>query len=119
MYDWQNLNRLEILAWVQHMVSGVGILIIASGVVIALYQFIVYLFRLKLNVADKINIIRLELSRCLILGLEFIIAADLIATTTTPDYYSLGILAVIVIIRSVLSYSLNREISTLSSPAKE
>ncbi len=48
------------------------------------------------------------------LGLEFIVAADLIGTTTTPDYYSLGIVAGIVAIRTLLNYSLNRELTALS-----
>jgi uncharacterized membrane protein len=54
------------------------------------------------------------LGRVLTLGLEFIVAADLIGTTTTPDYYALGILAIIVIIRTVLSYTLNKEIESLA-----
>lgn len=112
----QFFNRIEILGYVQHTISFVGILVILSGVILALSQYIFYLFRFKANVTDKIHIIRLELSRCLILGLEFIVAADLIATTTTPDYYSVGIVAIIVTIRTVLSYSLNREISQLSIP---
>jgi uncharacterized membrane protein len=44
-----------------------------------------------------INQIRLRLGRVLTLGLEFIVAADLIGTTTTPDYYSVGIVAIIVL----------------------
>ena len=87
----QFFNRIEILGYVQHTISFVGILVILSGVILALSQYIFYLFRFKANVTDKIHMIRLELSRCLILGLEFIVAADLIATTTTPDYYSVGI----------------------------
>lgn len=61
-----------------------------------------------------INAIRLRLGRIIILGLEFIIAADLISSTTTPDYYDLGILAIIVAVRTVLSFTLNREIADLT-----
>ena len=61
-----------------------------------------------------INQIRLRLGRVLTLGLEFIIAADLIGTTTAPDYYSVGIVASIVLIRTLLSYTLNREINDIS-----
>ncbi|HRE32124.1 MAG TPA: DUF1622 domain-containing protein, partial [Candidatus Berkiella sp.] len=42
------------------------------------------------------------------------VASDLIGTMTTPDYYSVGILVIIVIIRTVLSYTLNREIENLT-----
>jgi uncharacterized membrane protein len=50
----------------------------------------------------------------LTLGLEFIVAADLISTTTAPDYYTVGIVASIVLIRTVLSYTLNREINSIA-----
>ena len=64
------------------------------------------------------NKIRLDLGQILILGLEFIVAADLIGTTTTPDYYAVGILAIIVGIRTLLSYSLTREMSHIQSRVK-
>lgn len=79
-----------------------------------MYQYICYLILEVSTQGDKINKIRLDLGRILILGLEFIIAADLIGTTTAPDYYSVGIVAIVVAIRTILSYSLNRELKSLS-----
>lgn len=108
------LNRQDIVLFIQHTISLVGILIILSGILLAFYQYIIYFFFQRHTQDEKINFIRLDLSRTLILGLEFIVAADLIATTTAPDYYSVGIVAIIVVIRTVLSYSLNREIAGLS-----
>jgi uncharacterized membrane protein len=103
------------LLFIQHGISLVGIAIIVSGVVIALYQYTVYMFRGELTThGAKINTIRLNLGRILILGLEFIVAADLIGTTTTPDYYALGLAAIIVAIRTLLSFSLNRELMAIS-----
>ena len=105
----------EVATIIQHSISFCGVLIIFIGVLIALSQYIYHLVSNGLNQQnDYINRIRLRLGRILILGLEFIIAADLIGTTTTPDYYDLGILAIIVTIRTVLSFTLNREINTLS-----
>lgn len=111
--DWQILRT--ILVMVQHIVSLLGILIILSGIFLAIYQYI-YQFAKGQIITEgaNINAIRLNLGRILILGLEFIIAADLIGTTTTPDYYALGILAIIVVIRTVLSFTINREIIALS-----
>lgn len=100
---------------IQRTISLVGTLVILSGVLIGLYQYLRVLFHAQTKQhAYTINSIRLNLARTLILGLEFIVAADLIGTTTTPDYYSLGILASIVVIRTVLNFSLNRELATLS-----
>jgi uncharacterized membrane protein len=103
------------LLFIQHSVSLIGILIIVSGVVVAVSQYLVYLFSTySAKHGDKINEIRLYLGRILILGLEFIVAADLIGTTTTPDYYAVGLAAIIVAIRTLLSFSLNRELMTLT-----
>ena len=111
--EWPTLH--ETLLWIQHSISFIGVLIILSGILRALYQYLCYCFTKPSKKHESgINMIRLDLGRILILGLEFIVAADLIATTTTPDYYSLGIVASIVLIRTVLNYSLNRELVSLS-----
>lgn len=111
--NWQIFR--EFLLFFQHTISFIGILVIVSGVILALFQYIQYLItRQFFNQEVKINEIRLKLGRILILGLEFIVAADLIASTTTPDYYSLGIVAIIVAIRTFLSFSLSREIDSLN-----
>ncbi|WP_058533888.1 DUF1622 domain-containing protein [Legionella saoudiensis] len=105
------LNLHSLLVYIQNGVSFCGVLIIFLGVIIALFRYFFYLFY-----ADSayINQIRLRLGRVLTLGLEFIVAADLIGTTTAPDYYSVGIVASIVLIRTLLSYTLNKEINDLS-----
>lgn len=111
--DWSYL--LKILTIIQHFVSFLGVLIILSGVILAIYQYLSQYIRGKIvSENDVLNSIRLNLGRTLILGLEFIVAADLIGTTTAPDYYTVGILAIIVIIRTVLSFTLNKELMSLS-----
>lgn len=111
--DWSSFHNF--LVYIQYTISFLGIMIIVSGIVLALMQYVGYVATGKLVTEnDKVNIIRLNLGRILILGLEFIVAADLIGSTTTPDYYALGILAVIVAIRTLLSYSINKELMALS-----
>ena len=112
--DWHaSLHSLTI--FIQSLISFAGVLIILSGVVIALYHYLIYFFKGQLvSQHKKVNAVRLNLGRILILGLEFIVASDLISTTTTPDYYAVGIVAIIVLIRTVLSYSLSRELTALN-----
>ena len=112
--NW-SINLHSVLLVIQHLISFLGILVILSGVVISLFQY-AFLNLGKQNSKQlvTINTIRLRLGRVLVLGLEFIVAADLIGTTTTPDYYAVGILASIVLIRTFLSYTLNKEIVDLS-----
>lgn len=111
--DWLNIHA--ILVFIQRSISVFGILIIVSGVLLALSRYLYYVFSGQLmEQGAKINDIRLYLGRTLILGLEFIVAADLIGTTTTPDYYAVGLLAIIVVIRTLLSISINRELMLIS-----
>lgn len=103
-----------ILLVIQHSISLCGALVILAGVIRALIKYVHYFLGHRTTQKNiDINQIRLNLGLVLALGLEFIIAADLIGTTTAPDYYSVGIVAAIVLIRTVLSYTLDREINAL------
>ena len=111
--NWLNIHTIIIT--IQHIVSTIGVFIIISGVFYSLCQYIYFILSGQFNKrGENINSIRLQLGRILILGLEFIVAADLIGTTTTPDYYAVGLLAIIVLIRTVLSFSINRELISIS-----
>jgi len=48
----------------------------------------------------------------LLLGLEFLIAADIIDTLMKPRVQDLAVLGAIVLIRTVISYSLNAELKS-------
>jgi uncharacterized membrane protein len=112
--DWHQLFE-RVVVPIQSIISFAGTLIILSGILIALFQYLRLACSKQLSKTSiGINPIRLNLGRNLILGLEFIVASDLISTTTAPDYYSVGIVAVIVLIRTVLSFSLNRELMTIN-----
>jgi uncharacterized membrane protein len=104
----------DVLVTIQHTVSFFGILIILIGILSALFQYIALILKSGFKKDNShVNIIRLELARTLLLGLEFIVAADLIGTTTAPDYYSVGILGIIVLVRTMLSFTLNRELNAI------
>jgi len=52
------------------------------------------------------------LGRSILLGLELLVAADIIRTVAvTPTFASVGVLAIIVLIRTFLSFSLELEIT--------
>lgn len=107
-------NFHDTILYIQRTISFLGTMIILSGIIWALILYIMRgLGRVTQHRHDYINLIRMDLGRTLILGLEFIVAADLISTTITPDYYSLGIVGGIVIIRTILNFSLNRELASL------
>jgi uncharacterized membrane protein len=54
---------------------------------------------------------RQNLGRAILLGLEFLVAADIIRTVAVdPSFQSAGVLALIVLIRTFLSFALQLEI---------
>lgn len=69
---------------------------------------VIYIELLK-NTAYSYNYIRRDFTNKLIFGLEFIIAADLLATIIAPSIEEVMLLGAIVAIRTVLSYFLSKE----------
>jgi len=55
--------------------------------------------------------VRVRFGSYLLLGLEFLIAADIIGTVVKPTLTDVAILGGIVVIRTVISYFLNRDIA--------
>jgi uncharacterized membrane protein len=89
-----------------------GALLICLGGVYAVHGGIRYWIDAKKH--RGLNHIRLELGKSMLLGLDFFVCGDLVRTIGTQDYYSLGLLFVLVIIRTILSYFLSQEIIQLS-----
>jgi len=70
-----------------------------------------YRLRSKDNKTITTHRIRHTVGAYLLLGLEFLIAADIIRTIVKPTLEELAILGGIVIIRTIISYFLGKEIS--------
>lgn len=91
----------------------IGALITLWGVIIALYEFLKKELSGAKEVIQLNEAIRIKLGSYLILALEFFIAGDIVKTIVTPSWESLGILGVIVVIRTILSYFLTKEIKKI------
>lgn len=59
---------------------------------------------------NQYNAIRAQLWTYLLLGLEFLIAADILETVFKPELSQLAILWSIVVIRTILNYFLTKEL---------
>lgn len=119
-YSHDALETLNaILVLIKHLMTLFGSLVILTGSLFVVCQFIYRLVKSRHRQVLNFDLARMGLTRSIILGLEFIIAADVIQTTTTPDYYAVGILAALALIRGFLNYSLNKDLVTLSQREKE
>lgn len=100
----------EWIEWLTRAVEIVGIGIIVIGAAISLLVFLRQMLRPR-DRAGTIAAFRSDLGRSILLGLEFLVAADIINTVAIePTLDSLAVLAGIVAIRTFLSWSLEVEI---------
>ena len=91
----------------------IGALITIWGILAALFEFLKKEI-LQRNEAVKLNeTIRIKLGSYLVLALEFFIAGDIVKTIITPTWESLGILGAIVVIRTILSYFLTKDLKKI------
>jgi len=91
-------------------IESVGIAIIVLGGVVATGLFLRRVSRTE-QFADAYHRYRENLGRAILLGLEFLVAADIIGTVAVaPTFRNLGVLGLIVLIRTFLSFSLELEV---------
>jgi uncharacterized membrane protein len=92
------------------LIELVGVAIIVGGGAIATAGYLRYGFRTA-DWRSAYEQYRSNLGRAILLGLELLVAADIISTITAPlTFESVGLLAAIVTIRTFLSFSLETEI---------
>ncbi len=100
---------IHVLHWAAMGLETIGVVAIVVGAAVATLLF----FREGLSGSwdAAFRGYRANLGRGILLGLEFLVAADIIGTVAiTPSFQSLGVLATIIAIRTVLSVALEVEI---------
>jgi len=105
---------MEYLHHTSFSIGVLGVLVIVFGVASGLLRFLrseVLAVR-GVNVDDERKRLRHLLGYYLLLGLEFLIAADIIDTLMKPSVQDLIVLGAIIVIRTVISYSLNAELKS-------
>ncbi|MBV7434754.1 DUF1622 domain-containing protein [Cardiobacteriaceae bacterium TAE3-ERU3] len=101
-------NMKMMIDHIAGIVEMIGVLIIFVGIVYSLARFLI-----SLRKSEEFGYVALRqsLGKSILLGLEVLIAADIMATiVTAPTLQSVAILGVIVLIRTILSFSLQVEL---------
>lgn len=92
------------------VIEVMGIVIITKGAIAAGWSYVRDWFG-SLEAVAACYGYRVQMGQAILLGLEFLVAADIIRTVAVrPTYRSVGILAAIVVIRTFLSFALEIEI---------
>jgi len=88
-------------------IDAAGVVVIVTGAAIA---FVVTAVRLSRHESNVYRRLRQQLGQAILLGLELLVAGDIIRTVaTSPSLTSVAVLAAIVLIRTFLSFSLEVE----------
>ncbi len=100
---------LEVIDVVGTTIDAAGVMVIVIGTATAT---LLAADRLRRRMPDTYRRYRQQLGRSILLGLELLVAADIIRTVAvTPTVTSVSLLAGIVLIRTFLSFSLELEIT--------
>jgi uncharacterized membrane protein len=93
----------DVVDTISKIIDGVGVVVIVAGLILAAAVF----------VRDRdYRRCRQQVGKAILLGLEFLVAADIIRTVAVaPTFRGVGVLAVVVAVRTFLSFTLDVELS--------
>jgi uncharacterized membrane protein len=96
---------------VSKVIDGAGVAVIVAGLLVATAAFALALKdRDRAQVAYRVY--RQQVGKAILLGLEFLVAADIIRTVAVaPTFDGVGVLAILVVVRTFLSFTLDVELS--------
>jgi len=107
--DSESVTFTEVIELVGEAIDGAGVAIIVAGVIAAT---ITAVGRLARHEPDVYLRYRQQLGRSILLGLELLVAADIIRSIAIdPTLTSVAVLAGIVLVRTFLSFTLELEIT--------
>ena len=95
------------------LIEGIAILIVAFSILKTVPKFI-RSYRRK-DSEEFYHEIRLDFGLSLALALEFLLAADIVATAVTPTWEAIGSLGAIAGVRTFLNYFLRQEVKELEA----
>ena len=101
-------------------IGSIGVAIIVWGVILSVYRLLKLEFsRVKQeSIYRERESVRHKFATYLLLALEFLIAAEIIASVIHPKFEEIAILASTVAIRTVVSYFLEKEIEKFNNSEK-
>ena len=98
----------DLMEGVGMAVDAVGVFIIVAGALLASWRF---WRRRRREPGDSYRLYRQDIGRAILLGLEFLVAGDIIRTVAvSPTLQNVIILGLIVLIRTFLSMALELEV---------
>lgn len=106
------MNFLETLTQISGAFLETSGILVILGAALYSFGFAIYSFLTRANKSDAFITFKRTLGRGILLGLEFLVAGDIIRTVAVePTFASVAVLGSIVLIRTFLSFTLQMEMS--------
>jgi uncharacterized membrane protein len=100
----------EVMRTLALIIEAVGVGVIILGIIAASTGFLRRIARGDLR--NSYEAYRTNMGKAILLGLEFLVAADIVATVTVhPTLENLAVLGLLVVIRTFLSFALELEVT--------
>jgi len=103
-----------ILGYLVPLVEACGALVIIVG---AVRTIVKYLSACVGRGPDYMTSLRIQLGQDMVMGLEFLVAADILRTALTPTWNEMLLLASLIGLRTILNYFVELELRALDSDA--
>ncbi|MFI5354157.1 MAG: DUF1622 domain-containing protein [Desulfobaccales bacterium] len=101
----------QAIRWVAGGIEVLAVAIIVLGAIVTTIQFLLRLIK-EGALEDCYRRFRSDFGKAILLGLEFLIASDIVGTVAVgPTFQDLWVLALLVAIRTFLSFALELEIT--------
>ena len=101
----------RIVEAIGRVLEGTGVAVIVIGAVVATLRFLQGWRQKVVGMPSGYRAYRTGIAQAILLGLEFLVAGDIIRSVVIePTFTSVGVLAIIVLIRTFLSLELTLEI---------
>ena len=105
------MDQEQLISAAARLVEMAGVGVLLFGAVLAAGAFTMRVAR-RSGFHEAYHGLRADLGRAILLGLELLVIADIIGTVAIkPTFHNLGVLAAIVAIRTLLSFTLELEVS--------
>jgi len=96
---------------ISKVIDGAGVLVVVVGLLAATGGFVLSVGA-RSERAFAYRAYRQQVGKAILLGLEFLVAADIIRTVAVaPSFRGVGVLAVVVVVRTFLSFALDVELN--------
>ena len=105
------MDHEHLIVSAARLVELAGVAVLLLGALVAAAAFVKRVAS-RITFHDAYHALRADLGRAILLGLELLVIADIIGTVAIkPTFQNLGVLAAIVAIRTLLSFTLELEVS--------